>query len=153
MVELPENEVTQSDLETWYKLKDELKRVQAAEMLLRTKIFKGKFPNPEEGTNNYPLADGYVLKAVHVIYRTVDEPILNTLRKELEEKGIVVDDVIKWVPEVKIKNYKAMKPELKKFFEQCLTIKPGSPQMSIVLPAKNAKKKKEDVEDASDIDG
>lgn len=58
MVEIPDNPVTQSDLEQWYKLCEQLAKVKKSEMLLRMKIFKGKFPTAEEGTNSVPLDDG-----------------------------------------------------------------------------------------------
>lgn len=136
MVEIPENQVSQADLAEWYQLKAELSRVKSAEMLLRTKIFKAMFPAPEEGTNSYPMEDGYVLKAKHTISREIDQGTFQAMREKFAEHGINPDAVVRWKPSLEVKEYRHLTEEQIQLFDQCLIIKPGSPSLEIVKPKK-----------------
>lgn len=144
MTQVPENEVTQADINKWYELQAQLKSIKASEMLLRTKIYKGLFKDPVEGTNTIPLAEGWVMKAKRVIQRDIDIAALtiNSANPELgpsrlELAGINVASLVKWKPELVLKNYRELTDEQKLIFNDCLVIKDGSPALEIVLPAKN----------------
>lgn len=147
MVAVPENQVTQDDLSKWYQLQEQLKAVKASEMLLRTKIYKGLFINPEEGTNSVPLSEGWLLKAKRTIQRDIDLAAFQALaslnqetqQSKFSEVGIAPELMIKWKPELVIKAYRALTPEQLAIFDQALIIKDGSPALEIVLPA-SAKK-------------
>jgi hypothetical protein len=134
MAKIPENTVTQEDLNTWNTMQEELGKLKSAESLLRAKIFKAAFPNPVEGTNTYPLSQGWVLKATYPISRKVDETLLIAMAPELRAAGIVVDDLVRVKPELTVGVYKKLSKEHRAFFDRVLEIKPGSPQMEIVLP-------------------
>lgn len=138
MALIPENTVSQEDLAEWYKLQEELKKVKAREMLLRTKIFKNCFPDPEEGTNNFNLPDGYVLKGKHTINRDVDPGAFQAMREQFTQAGIHPDTLVQWKPSLKIKEYRELTAEQLHLFDQCLIVKPGSPALEIVLPKKRA---------------
>lgn len=140
MVEIPQNQVTQADLAEWYKMAQDLRNLKAKESLLRKKIFGSAFPDPKEGTNNYDLPDGYVLKGQHVLNRDVDIGALDALKPKLREEGMNPDNLIKYKPELKKAEYNKLTEGQKKLFDQCLIIKPGSPSLEIVLPAKNRAK-------------
>lgn len=103
-------------------------------MTLRKKIFATYFPNPKEGTNDVPLSDGYVLKAQHKIDRKIDEPAMVALAEEFEAAKILVKDLVKFKPELKIAEYRKLGEEQRKVFEKALIIKPGAPQMEVVKP-------------------
>lgn len=139
MTNIPDNTVTQADLEHWYKLQEELKRIKASEMLLRQKIFGAYFPSPVEGTNSAPLGDGFVLKGKYTINREVDPGALGALRPRLLEAGIKADDIVQYKPSLVLKEYRTLTEEQTKLFDQCLIVKPGSPALEIVLPAKAKK--------------
>lgn len=148
MTAIPENTVTQKDLEEWYALQDQLKKVKASEMLLRQKIYKGMFNEPKEGTNSVPLGDsGWVIKAKRVINRDIDQAALQhsmaideaTKMSRLSANGIHVEQLIKWSPELVTKAYRLLTEEQVKIFDEVLIIKDGSPALEIVLPA-SAKK-------------
>lgn len=147
MTAIPENQVTQADLTEWYNLKEQLNKFKAAEMLLRTKIFKGMFADPKEGTNTVPLADGWVLKGKRTINRDVDVAALNvnamvdpaTGMSRLTSHGIHPESLIKWKPELVLANYRTLTEEQKEIFNECLVIKDGSPSLEITLPAKAKK--------------
>lgn len=133
--------VTAQDLATWYQLKAELARVKAAEAMLRSRIFKAYFPVPVEGTNTAPINDGTgaVVKATHVLNRAIDQGSLDALRTALTAEGsnlpkVPLEKLIKWTPEVITKAYRELTEEERLCFDQCLIIKPGSPQVEITIP-------------------
>jgi hypothetical protein len=138
MTLIPENQVTQADLAEWYKLQEELKKVKAREMLLRTKIFGYFFPNPKEGTNNFELPDGYMLKGKHTINRDVDPGAFQAMREQFSQAGIHPDTLVQWKPSLKIKEYRKLTAEQLHLFDQCLIVKPGLPDLQIGLPKKRA---------------
>lgn len=148
MTTIPENTVTQEDLSQWYQLQEQLKKLKAAELLLRMKIFKGMIKDPKEGTNTVPLAEGWLLKGMHVINRDVDQAALAvntavdpaTHMSRLSANGIHVEQLIRWKPELITKTYRTLTPEQQQIFDECLIIKEGSPQLEIMLPASEKKK-------------
>lgn len=139
MTEIPSNAVTQDDLNTWYTLQEDLKRVKSAELLLRQKIFGAYFPAPKEGTNDVPLDGGYVLKGKYSILREVDPGAVRALMDELIATGVRPDELVQYRPSLVLKEYRTLTEEQRHLFDQCLIIKPGSPALEIVLPAKAKK--------------
>lgn len=147
MAEIPENPVTQQDLNEWYTIHEELAKLKAKESLLRAKIFKGMFQHPEEGTNSVPLSDGWVLKGKYVINRTIDQAALTSLSavdastnmSALAAAGVSVDSLVRWKPELVLSAYRGLAEQQRMIFDQCLIIKEGSPSLEIVLPKKNIK--------------
>ena len=139
MISIPANTVSQEDLAEWYRLQEELKKVKASEMLLRQKIFAAYFPSPAEGTNSAPLADGWVLKGKHTINREIDPGALGALKDKLLEAGIKADALVQYKPLLVLKEYRTLTEEQHQLFDQCLIVKPGSPALEIVLPAKAKK--------------
>ena len=134
MAPIPANPVTQEDLNTWSEMVKQLAALKAAESLLRGKIFKGMFPNPVEGTNKVPLAQGWILLATYPIARKVDLATLVAKAPALREAGIVVENVIKHTPELIISAYRGLTEDQRNLLDQVMEIKPGSPQMKIELP-------------------
>lgn len=140
MVDIPELEITQTDIQEWYKLQKELATLKQRESLMRDRIVRGVFKDLKEGTNNYSLGDGYVLKGTHTITRSVDVALLSQLQTSLVEKGVPVDSLIKQKPELVKSEYSKLPPELRHQFEQVLTIKPGSTSLKIEFSKVEAKK-------------
>lgn len=127
-------EATPEDLAAWYVAQEALRKAKDTELALRLKIFKDKFRAPVEGINKYDLPDGYVLKGTHVINRKVDEPALITLRPIFQEKGLKVDELVQFKPELRTGEYRKLTEEQRMMFDQVLIIKPGTPSLEIVLP-------------------
>ncbi len=140
MTTIPENTVSMEDLNKWYLLQEEVRKAKAAEMLLRTKIFRYFFPSPEEGTNSYKLPDGHVLKGKHNITRNIDPGTLQAMGEQFREAGIHCDILVKWEPTLKTSVYRELTEEQAHLFDQCLIIKDGSPSLEIVLPKNRATK-------------
>jgi hypothetical protein len=136
MVDLTEEtSVTLEDLKTWYELKEELARVKGAEAMLRSRIAKHFFPAPTEGSkdNKHPLNDGTgaILQMDYVINRTVAEEGSNLPQLNLAT-------LIRWKPEVVIGEYRKLNETERHTLDQCLIIKPGSPQLEIKIPKRPA---------------
>jgi hypothetical protein len=136
MAEIPENTVTMKDVEQWYTMQEQLSKLKIAESILRKRIVGHFFPTPREGVNSHPLEAGWVMKADCGIDRKVDEAALTTLKAPLKEAKISVDKLIRWKPELAVKEYRTLSDEQRHLFDQCLIIKPASPQLEIVLPKK-----------------
>ncbi|CAB4194449.1 hypothetical protein UFOVP1254_65 [uncultured Caudovirales phage] len=134
MTLIPPNEVTQADLDEWSNLTQQLAAIKAKEMLLRIKIFRAKFPNPVEGTNKFPLAAGWIIKATYPISRKPLVDLLIARAQELRNSGVPVDTLIKSTPELVVAEYRKLDDDKRHLFDQILEIKPGSPQLEITLP-------------------
>lgn len=144
MILIPERQVTREHLEEWYAVKKQLEEVKNKEIVLRQFIFAGMFPEPKEGTNTVPLEDGTgaVLKATHVINRSVQVEPLEELRKSLETDNnlpkLDLDKLVRWKPEVATKEYRTLTDEERNLFDQVLVIKPGMPGLDIVIPKRTS---------------
>lgn len=135
MAHIPD--ITIQDVYQWFKMKDELNKLKIAEHLLRQRIFMKFFPLPMEGTNTLDLGSviessaGYALKAKYPIERKIDPTLLKNLSPQLAEAKINVDSVVRYKPELALREYRTLTAEQAKVFNQCLDIKPGSVQLSI----------------------
>lgn len=136
MTEIPANEVTQEDLNSWYTMQAELKRLRTAEMLLRQKIFGFYFRAPKEGTNSHPLDGGWVLKGKHTINREVDPGAFAAMKEQFAAAGIHSDDLVQYKPSLVLSEYRTLTEEQQKLFDRALIVKPGAPALEIMLPAK-----------------
>jgi len=139
MTNIPANTVTQEDLSEWYRLQDELKRIKASEMLLRQKIFGAYFQSPVEGTNSAPLTDGWVLKGKYTINRDIDPGAFGAMKEQFIAAGIAYDAMVQYKPSLVLKEYRTLTEEQRQLFDRALIVKPGSPALEIVLPAKAKK--------------
>lgn len=146
---IPEDALTPNDLFVWYKMQADLATLKRAENLLRMRIFRHLFPIPEEGTNTVELdalpmlsgmaPTGNVIKAVHKMNRDIDIAALTTLTPKFQANNLPLAKLVKYTPELVIKEYRKLTDEERQLFEEALIIKPGSPALEIVLPA-SAKK-------------
>ena len=139
MANIPENEVTQHDMERWYVVQNQLTKLKNEEQLLRRKIFEGKFLDPKEGTNSLDLGDGFVLKGKRVINRTVDEAAFKASLEELAKNGIATDQIVKYKPELVTSEYRTLTEEQRQLFDCVLIIKDGMPGLEIVKPKRTKK--------------
>lgn len=141
MSEIPPDTVSYQDVIRWYQMKEELAKLKQNEMLLRQRIFRIMFVAPTEGTNTVQLStlgvtDDHVLKAAHKISRTVDVAAYTALTPKFQEEKLPLGELVDWKPELRVGAYRKLTEEQRQLFDQALTIKPGSPELDVMLPKK-----------------
>jgi len=140
MVLIPERQVTVEHLKEWFTLKQQLDDLKGKEVVLRQFIFNGLFTNPDEGINKHDVNDGTgaVVKGTHVINRSVQIEELEKLEESLKNNSnlpkLDLEKLVKWKPEISIKEYRTLTNEQRHLFDQALVIKPGMPGLEIVIP-------------------
>jgi hypothetical protein len=128
-----------AQISDWWKLVLELKTLKSKEALARKFVFENCFKEgtyKPEGTNKFQLPEHYELKAVTSLNRSIQIEVARAIAPDLAKLGVMVDDLIRWKPEVDITAYRQLNDEQRNMFDRCLEIKPGTPQMEIALPAK-----------------
>lgn len=135
MSELPKPAVTVQTLSEWFNAKKELAALKSKEALLRSTIVKHFFPKLDEGTNKQfddnLLGAGFRIVAKVPYTREIDAGVLEALLPQLREKKIDVSKLVRMKPELELKEYRKLTEEERHLFDQCLTIKEGSPQVAI----------------------
>jgi len=139
MTAIPEKTCTINDIVEWYQLNEQLTALKNKEMLLRKFVFDSTFTAPTEGTNSSALPDNWVLKGKYVLNRKLDIDALNMIVDDVRAAGIVPENLIKWTPSLEEKEYKRLTDVQRALFDNCLTIKPGSPSLEIVMPKRASK--------------
>jgi len=129
------------DLFQDWKLWDERKDYAVArERALRAEIVDRLFPHPKEGSNKaseaFPTVKGVVqvdFTMTHKIDRKVDEALLDLTFAQPELAATSRDRLIKLKPELALKEYRLLDDATRPFFDRCLIVKPGSPQLEFKL--------------------
>ena len=121
----------------WYDMQAKLKELKAKEIAVRKELFAHYFPNPIEGTNDFELENGYILKGKRSIERSVEDASFRSSLKEIRSKGIPPESLINYKPSLIKKAYNLLTDEERNYFDQFLIIKKGSPTLEVILPAKN----------------
>lgn len=134
---------TVADIATLYEMQEQLAALKSAEAMLRRRIFDHFFPNPTEGSkdNKYPLNDGTgaVLQADHKVNRKVLEPELDVLKAKVRAEGsnlpkLPFNKLVKYTPELVKSEYNKLTAEERQLFDEALDIKPGMPEVKVVIP-------------------
>jgi hypothetical protein len=129
---------TIADIARLYTMQEELAKLKSAEAMLRRRIFDHFFPDPTEGSkdNKYPLNDGTgaILQADYKINRTVLEADLDLLKKDPEAPKLPYNKLIKYEPKLVKAEYNKLTNEERKVFDRALDIKPGMPDVKVVIP-------------------
>lgn len=122
-------------LQHWAVLSQQLKTIKEAEMSLRKELFGEAFPNPEEGTQYYPLSGGWRLQGRYKMERNIEVAQLGYMRDELARRfNVGMDPLLNWKAELSLTNYRALSDEARGFFDNVLIMKPGSPQLTLIPP-------------------
>jgi hypothetical protein len=121
-------------LTLWQQTKAQVEQLTATERRLREELFGAAFPAPIEGTNNAELPEGWKLKGVLKINRTIDEAALPAVKEAVRGMNFNPDPLVKYKPELVLKDYKALPENVRHVFDAALTIKPGLPTIELVPP-------------------
>jgi hypothetical protein len=138
---------TVADVAKWYLMKQQLTELTAAEAMLRRRLADHFFPKPTEGSagNKHELKDGTgaVLQMDHKINRTVLEAELDALKAACKEEGsnlpkLPFNKLVKYKPELAKGEYNKLTKEEREVFDRALNIKPGMPDLKVVIPKRGA---------------
>lgn len=121
-------------LTLWQQTKAQAEQFTATERRLREELFSAAFPAPAEGTNNIDLPEGWKLKGVLKINRTLDEAALPAVMEAVRGMNFNPDPLVKYKPELALRDYKALPENVRYVFDAALTIKPGLPTIELVAP-------------------
>jgi len=116
-----------------------LKLAQAREMEIRKQLvshFVSKLTSPlKEGTNNVE-ADGFAVKFIHSMTRTLDQASLESVMQQFPEDspyrkvGVLID----YKPVLVMDGYRSLDDQNRTIFEQAMTIKEGAPTLTEIVP-------------------
>jgi len=121
-------------LSEWQGVANHLATLKAREMELRKELFAFAFPNPLEGTNKVDLPEGWLLKGVYKLDRSVDEAAFNAIKDQLRAINVNPDPLVRLKPELAVRDYKALSDQARGIMDQALIIKPGAPSLELVAP-------------------
>lgn len=122
----------------WQELSTLQKKLKAVEMAMRKQMAEEFFTNPNEGTNTFDMGKEWKLKLTHKINRSPDEASFEGVFAELNADDTITaftkEDLFKFKPELKKAAYNKLTDKQRNIFDQCLVIKPGSPELKLVPP-------------------
>ena len=132
-------------LQQWQEAEKALDHYKKIEMELRKELFEIAFPMPTEGTLRVDLQEGWKLKGVYKITRSLDEAALPAVMEQIRAIGFNADKLVEFKPSLNLKEYKALPLEFtvphtgevvqpRRIFEQAMTSKPGAPSLELEAP-------------------
>ncbi len=143
-----------AEIQSWLNNKEAATNAADLERQCRDRVTATLFPTPKKGTQRYALSGGYAVKLVYTIGYTLgdkdkadDAGMKIPIRKQVEavleqvaklgnEGPLLADRLVKWKPELDVKEYEALEGdnpthvEAKKLIDSILTTKPGAPQLA-----------------------
>lgn len=129
-------EQKQDVLNRWYALhqhvEQQLKPVIQQERALRRELVDAYFPTPKEGSNKADIGSGWTLEYYNWIDYQIDEAVVPAVTTQLPPGFL--DHLLRYKPELQLKNYRTLPKEYKDVFDQCVISKPGSPSVKLVAP-------------------
>lgn len=139
----------------WQKVKEQIAVAVADEMELRKLSVSTLIPKPVEGTNNVPLGNGFVAKAVVKFNYSLKAPegvadtvtavdnTIDAFRRISNEGVFIADRLFKWTVDISLTEYRllvekaktdATAAKLLAELNKVLEIKPAAPTLEIKEP-------------------
>lgn len=120
----------------WYQASLDLAKAKQTELDLRNQMVETFFPEGlKKGINKFPMDDGFVINATGVLNYKVDEAAAPAVLKTIKERfKFDAKECIRTKLELAQGNYNKLPDDVKKVFDEALTITPGTPQLEIVKP-------------------
>lgn len=143
---MPFNETANRDAKilAWEQAVKALAAAKDAEAALRKEVLAEAFAfDPEalrEGTENFELGNGYKLKAVFKISRTMNnaddavDKLLTKIEKTCPEGQFIAERLVKWKPELSVSEYKKLPEKFKKLIDEVVVSKEAMPTLELVAP-------------------
>lgn len=139
--QLPEK-VSDEDLQEWAVLKAIAKEAAENEMRKRRELIAKYFPVKAEGSVTRKTPMGLSVAVTFTVNRSIDKGILTAFTPQLEEAKVSLDAIIKNKPELVVSAYRTLTDAQRTLFDQVMTIKEGTPQITVTVPASMKKGKK-----------
>lgn len=98
---------------------------------LRVLVRESYFPKPAEGKTTVET-DGFQLVCEQKISRNIDEALLTNLKKHFTLLSIPTDKLVRRNPDLNLREYRKLTPQMRKQFDRCLTVKPATPFIKII---------------------
>lgn len=125
----------------WQRAKVAAAKAQETEMTLRREIGASMFPDPREGVNSFDLPDGTVVKYDHKLNYSLDKAVVDGVLDRLaDENQVDVEKLVHWSPSLSLTYYRTLDDAALLVLSEALTVKPGTPAVSIVPPKKKEPK-------------
>lgn len=120
-------------IDNWMKAKAAFVTAQNFERQLRAQVIAANSGVGEmhSGVENVPVLGG-TLKIEHKLDYKLDndndkiDAVLDAIEVSMEGGKIIAERLIKWTPEISVREYKLLEPAQKKLVDDVLTIKPAS---------------------------
>jgi hypothetical protein len=136
-------ETKESILAAWEAADKALANAKENELNLRLAAIAAWYPDKiqtDEGTNNVKLRNGFKLKVVFKLNRTMaDKDAVDAALTKIEKLGgvegkILAERLVNWKPAIVKKEYDSLPEKYKKIINEVITEKPGTPSLEIVAP-------------------
>lgn len=129
-------------LQEWIDADKAMRAAKDLEAAARKAVVEsiGFDPEKKEGTERLPLANGWEIKAVkkqnYSLKNAAGETdlALDKMEKMGEEGKFLAERLVKWKPDLSIKEWKELPEKFKPLFATCLTISDGMPTLELIEP-------------------
>lgn len=132
-------------LTQWKEASELLAKIKVTEAELRKQVveaFSNDAKPGHSGTENVDVGWGHKLKIEHKLNYKLDnsddcaklDKVLDSIEKSMEGGNIIAERLVKWSPELSIREYKLLSPENKKRIDTVLTITDGTPSVTLIPP-------------------
>lgn len=116
----------------WYQASQALTQLKERELTLRKQVFEQYFPEPKEGVNRTDIPGDAVLVATLPYNYTVDADAVEAGLKKVPAS--VREKLIVFKPSLGKAVYNALSKKARTdFTAECLSVKPGTPSLEIVV--------------------
>lgn len=117
----------------WTELKESIGLLRAQESALRARIVNECFGELSEGINR-AVATGLEIVVHHEVSRKVDETIVDSPKFAANCRAVKLslDALIRYKPELNLRDYRKLTEQQLRLFDNCLVIKPGSDKLEII---------------------
>lgn len=122
----------------WARSAEDLARIKAVELERRQELVEKLFADAGEGTTTLDLGNGFVLVCEKGVRYKLDPEKTRAAEAALRKLGKVGDLIakrlLKWKPDISVREYKALEDEHAALFSDALTITQSTPTLKLRPP-------------------
>ena len=131
-------------IQKWLDAKAASASAVETERVLRQQVMTAFYPEaqPEKGTFNQELGNGYKLKFGFKQNITLNSALVNDALAEIERTGeegkFIAERLVKFKPELSLTEYANLSDNHRRIIDRIVTTKPASPTIEFVEPKAKA---------------